>query len=247
MKIEMQTDTTQAKALLDAGLRQIPFTVALTLNRTAEEAVEAGRTHMRRVFTIRREFVPRQFRQFNKATKDKLETIVEITPRGGRFLRIHEPGGVRAAGVNPIAIPTSNLRPTRTANILSRLYPVQLGFFVRRAINDRMSASLDPQYLALQGTGYEPGSANIRNFKVREGPFHTFELTEGRNRIAPRQAGIYQRTGPGRGDVRLLWSYRRSVTIRPQLRFAETVQRVVADRWQENFRGFFDFAMRTAR
>lgn len=73
------------------------------------------------------------------------------------------------------------------------------------------------------------------------GAQRTFLLT-----LRSGRQGIFQRTGPGRDGVRLLYWLTPSVPIPASLRFVATVEQVVQEMFAVNFRLRFDEAKRTA-
>jgi hypothetical protein len=72
----------------------------------------------------------------------------------------------------------------------------------------------------------------------------TFVLTPDLgHRIGARAAGVYQRTGSGRGGIVRIWQYKPSLTIEPKLAFGATFNRIVAERFNENFTGALAYAL----
>lgn len=59
--------------------------------------------------------------------------------------------------------------------------------------------------------------------------------------------GVFQRLGRKGEHVKLMYSMRDKVTVKPRWHFYDTVNAVVSVKWLPNFRRALDFAMRTAR
>lgn len=75
----------------------------------------------------------------------------------------------------------------------------------------------------------------------RRGNERTFIILEGPG------AGIWQRYGPSRGQIRQLWSYRSSARIDKLLHMGETSRGVVEEWWKERFYIRMDEALATSR
>ncbi len=85
-------------------------------------------------------------------------------------------------------------------------------------------------------------SLNLRKVQGKTGGVRI----QGDKRTFVAGGAVLQRMGR-RGKVRVLYAFKASVPIQPDLRFEETVVRTVSARWRPNFEGAFAFAIRTAR
>jgi hypothetical protein len=244
------------KTLDDVAMRQVPFALSLALNRTAEEGRDAVIQHIHQHgFTIRSStsgawldkhaFVPPQMR----ASKRMLRVQLRVSPPGlktGRYSA--EPwldqGGVRE-GTRPIgrgglfdravAIPYRKGAPM---TIIPRaLYPVNLGLTPRRTIEGGWDFS------ARKKGSRRQILSNYRKFTLR-GLERTFVVTD---RAKGAGAGmLFQRTGPGRNDIRPLFTIRRQITVQGRDYFLPTAQRTFRDRLATNTLGFLTYALRTS-
>jgi len=60
-------------------------------------------------------------------------------------------------------------------------------------------------------------------------------------------AGVYQRTGPGKHDFHLVWTYKAKIPIPKRPFFYEVGIKTVRARWGPNFTAAWEHALRTAR
>lgn len=223
--------------LQDSVKRQIPFAMALTLNRTVEEMQERARQRLfQRGFTIRTAASARfltnsiKIRRDDRATKTNpvARVRIESPGRGGGragLLGFLEQGGVRfsqfAIGSGIAFGPSSVAVPLRTpdSQVMPRnLYPSQTGLQERRAID---------------------GSFTKGSLK---GKRRTFAI-----RTKPGQGLILQRTGKGQRDTRVLFAIKPRVRVEGRNFFFPTVERTARERLEINFAGFMALAVRTAR
>jgi hypothetical protein len=89
-----------------------------------------------------------------------------------------------------------------------------------------------------------PIGARARKQQQLEGIGGTFTIT---SKETGRPIGIFQRTGPGRRDMRLIWAFEPSIKIPARLDWFGIAQRTVKERFQINFDGAMAFAIKTAR
>ena len=235
-------DTKQMIAELDDIRRnQVPFAMALAMNRTMEEVQVAQIRHVEATMTIRsRRFIIQLIKiaPEDRAFKDRLTASYRIEgprakPDRGKVLTRHEIGGLRqAASQAPLFIPTAYLRGSKQQVISQALYPSYLG-----AVTSRVGDSgklVEPKF---SGIG-EKGTRHVR------GRRNTFVLTPDLgHRISDRASGIYQRIGAGNGAIVRIWQYRRTTTLKPKLAFQATFNATVAERFNENFTGALAYAL----
>lgn len=111
-RITVHTNGMQFRRKLTVvGTQQLPFALALTLTRTAEEAVAVNKANLPSRFIIRRNWIAKGYR-VDRATKTQLTaTIKHLDP----FMALQEFGGTKTAGpAGVVAIP-EGARPTPTA------------------------------------------------------------------------------------------------------------------------------------
>lgn len=232
MDIKMEV---RGKEQLSAFVRsvhrdQIPFTTSSAINATAIKAQRAQREHMEDMFTVRRpRFTLRGVKIKPFARKKSLEARVWIDPPGGAsradILTKFEKGGTkRARDGGSIAIPGEGVRRTGAGVIRKDQRPRRLiqSFDMKPVGRDRV--------FSMKGTGVWAGRR--RSFMIR---------TSGGG------GGIFQRTGKGPDDLKVLYRFRPSVEIEPDLEFIETVTGVVKKEFDTEFHKAWMRAIRTAR
>lgn len=238
----LSIDTASMIAELDDIRRnQVPFAMALAMNRTMEEVQDAQIREVESAMTIRnRRFILNMVKiaPEDRAMKDRLSAGIRIEgprakPDRGKVLTRHEAGGSKQRGSqSPFFIPTAYLRSSPQQVISQRMYPSYLG-----VVTSRVGDS---------GRFREPTFSKVGEMGTRHvrGRRRTFVLDpQLGHRISMRQAGIYQRIGAGKGAIVRIWQYRPTLTLEPRLAFRATFDRVVAERFNENFTGALAYAL----
>lgn len=211
---------------------QIPFATSLALNRTAKAVQDMIRQSIGEHFTIRREWVLQGIKipKFSDKRDNPMMVSVELD-RSRAFLAKFEPGGVKAGSpMMPIAIPSTFLRPNFGYVPPLALYPKNLRLDTRRGVT---------------GTLARHEHVTSRGVMQLKGKERTFVLDQ--TMIGVAVAGVYQRFGPGRHDIRLLWTYRDHIPIPARLHFEATALETVRAVWPQAYEAAFLQAVRTAR
>lgn len=240
--ITITLDPTIALEQLTAKeLRQLPYAAMKALNQTAIDFQQEEQYGLRQRMTIRRPWVLQgiKIERGDFATKEKLAVTVHIANRTGEgadsraFLDKFEEGGPesRPNRFSPFYMPSPNTRPSPAAQIQAGLYPKALRLMPRKDVTGTMAAT---------------GHVTRRGILQLQGKRRTFVL-DPTTMFGVAQWGVYQRTGPGKGDIRLLWRYKARVTIPRLLHFHDTAVAISNDRWAENFNAAFVQAVRTMR
>jgi hypothetical protein len=250
--ITISTNVDQIIANLeDRYKRQVPFAMALALNRTAGEVQAAIRARIAmRGFTFRgassASWVQRLVKilPHDRATKEKPvarvvmggsytgdKTLMPFLEAGGKFAGRRQIG---SAGLFPLGSVWTPWTPMRTGPmkaIPKSLYPGALGLQdIREASGALYRAGKGKHSRRKAGAGQLKGSA--RTFAVRTG--------------AGRGA-ILQRFGPGKDDIRRLYSITGPTTARGRGFFYTTARQTAVARMQINVEGMLGQALRTAR
>ena len=235
------------RSLTDFERNQLPFATSLALNRIAS-AVQLGvQDSIDRRLTpapSKLPFLKRLVRidRADRSTKAKLETAVRIgnfQGMGGKsgdrsfLLTSHEQGEARRwKGARPKAIPTDEIRGGDRALAPTWAYPKNLRLEPRRhAGGESLGAT---------------GRVTRRGVLQLQGKRRTFVLDPSTMR-GVKTWGVYQRTGPGPRDIRLLWAYRTEVTVPPRLRFYETALGVAESKGPALLEEALAHAIATAR
>lgn len=260
--IELRTniDVEKVMAALDDRLkRQVPYALALALNRTAQEVAAAARDNVRRGFRLR---APGALRFIRAAIPDprgpylatkqrprvimSVESAVENLGKSARYaiLPMAEAGGVRVAtrglagGKLPPGLPVP-VRSHPNEVIPRKLYPGALGLQEVRAVHG--------------GLEYKRGGASSRRRNRKEARGLAMRSAfKGRHRtfIARSKAGtplIVQRLGKGKRNTRLLFTMRARTKVPARHFFFPTAREIIGTRMPINFEGYLALAIRTAR
>jgi hypothetical protein len=222
--LTIRVDASEAIGLMGRISDNYGKAQAWALNRTAQEVngelQREAKSRMiirdARGWRVLNDYAPLQLFAAQKARPDKPWATAVNPQNAGKILRPFETGAFRTTnrfGAVP-AIPTKATRPTPQSVIDRKNFPTAL--FPELGTN--FSIGKDPKAWN-KGKG-RSGKAfkQLKPFIMRPG-------------VNPKTWGIYQRTGPGKDDIRMLWAFR-PIVHRPKLLTTyETAQRVVAQQW----------------
>lgn len=134
----IRLEMTLPQAHLPAALgRQLPFIESLAINETAKGFQKKQRQHQLRVFTARRpRFIERavKIKPFsNKRQWPDVHAVVKIDPPGGQaradiLAKFEEGGEKRPRDGSSLAIPTTDLKRTKTGIVPRSKRPRSFGF-----------------------------------------------------------------------------------------------------------------------
>jgi hypothetical protein len=246
------------RELADTRLRQMPYAVMMTLNRTAEEAQEAIRQRIfQRGFTVRSAVSARflansiKFSRGDRATKTSAVARLTIEPPGkggGRsgLLGFLEEGGVRfsqfAIGSGATFGPGSVAIPQRDGPMQQmprNLYPSQTGLQERRSIEGGLTA------------GSLKGGRRTFAIRTKAGEGLILQRTGSKQKRAKHNRIVGgNRMGLWHGDrenTRVLFVIKPRVRVEGRHFFFPTFERTVLARLEVNLLAFMGHALRTAR
>lgn len=230
----------------------VRIAAASGMNRTAEEVLGHQSNRIQREFTVRvPSFVlpPARLPRAWRATPEKLHVLIALGDQrlgdrsqydiGGRRARMLSKFGVAQEKVAkdpknyPVAIPTPSLAPFKAMRIPKRLYPRQL---VGRFNQDGAF------------TGLARKARTVKRKRKRKGETVIVERQVGRYFVIGNPGwakgwGLYERTGNGRGDIRMIWKFRKSVPIPKLLDFENDARRIIGERAMPDFAAAFDNAV----
>jgi hypothetical protein len=229
-------DAARTMALLENGGKRMAFAVVNALNQTAKDIQIAEREHVAASFQLRKpDFVLRQAALIKAAAggsgfanvkAGRFEARISVGERPRLILSGFEAGDERMPfkGKN-VAVPVTGgpARPSFASSVQET--------FTFRSLNLRPVTS--------HGQGRRKRKMDVRihahvtaTGKLQwKGAQRTFLLTE--TAQAP-QGGVFQRVGPGRGDIRMVYSFRPAFRLARRLHFLETGQRVADRTFQAN-------------
>lgn len=231
--LRITVDAGRTISFLEASKQQLPFAISVAVNKTAKDVQIAQRAQMQASFIIRKPWVLQGvvISKFSDKSEATPTAVVGIDPTRS-FLNKFEQGGQKVAAnpALPIAVPTLFARPDRGGLVPLGLYPKNLGLAARRGV----TGIVNPK-----------GKVSKRGILQLQGKRRTFVLDL--TMAGVQVPGVYQRTGPGPHDFRLLWAYKPSIPIPALLRFEETALKTVTDKWATNFSNAFERALATAK
>lgn len=244
--LEITADDSTAQRMLSHVGDQLPFAISKALNDTARVAQDDVRKGIQERFILRTPASTRYllssvlFASSEHATKQNLQATLRIGPQRPLLARFERGGTrtVRDAFVAPFAIPTRAIRPAFSATVSRRLLPKNLGLLPYAVGGGK------PTFHARgkkRSAGVHITATGKPQLKGKERTF-VLQLTPG-----ARDWGVFQRIGPKRTDIRLIWAYRQQITIRPLLKFEQTIRASVARNWEAVFAADLEYAIATAR
>jgi hypothetical protein len=223
-------------ATLRNGNKRIAFAVVNALNKTIRDVQVAEQVGVEREFTVRRkEFVKRQAAVISKRAGGGFASV-----KGGRFeaqvavgqkprllLSGFEKGGDRRAAM---AATGATLKGKRSA------VPV-VGGPARPSFASVVPKEFEFRALSIRKATKRGGMAKRRaraavTFRANttsggavqfKGKQRTFVLLE--TKQAP-EGGVFQRVGPGRGDIRMVYSFKADEKLEPRLEFVKRARGV---------------------
>ncbi len=228
----IEVHVSDADALCRAAQQQLPFAISKAINATANNVRDTMRDELLMRFMVRRKPFIRSNVQVKKYSDKKEPTIyAEIGtghPDGSDLLAKFERGGTKVmkSALNPVIIPSTNIKRTPMSIPATEMYPHMLGLVQQRATI---------------------GVRKLRTHRTRTGKIQikgvrrTFVIGEPGAKVW----GVFQRTS--KKKIRLLWTYKQSVPITARLGFVKTAVAVVEARWPANFDAAFAQAIATAR
>ncbi len=244
------------KALDDVARKHAPYAASVMINRTLEEVMAGGREHLQSRMKVRvPAFIlpPVQLPRAARATKTKLQgqaalgygdvTRDNVGDRREKILRKFETGGVKEAKDPqfPIAIPTDALRPSFGDLVPRAMFPQNLRLAPKKVGSGEILPALRNGLVrTLQG---EKIGKRARKQQGLEGIGGTFTINDENG----MPIGIFQRTGRGRKDVRMIWLYRRKIRIPDLMDFFEMADQIIQARALINWQGALELALRTAK
>lgn len=232
-------------AALRNGNKRIAFAVVNALNKTIRDVQVAEQVGVAREFTVRRkEFVKRQSAVISKKAggfanvkSGRFEAQVQVGEKPRLLLGAFEAGGDRRA-----AMVASGATPKGKRAAV----PV-VGGPARPSFADTVPTSFEFRALSIRkatkrgGLSKRRSKANVRfaahttsggevQFKGKQ---RTFVLTS--TARAP-EGGVFQRVGPGKGDIRMVYSFKANEKLDKRLNFVARARKVALDKFAAHLR-----------
>ena len=233
---EVSIDASRPLALLRNGGKRMAFAVVNALNDTAKAIQTGEREHVSATFRVRKpEFLLRQAAVIKAAEggsgfasvgAGRFEARISVGEKPRLFLSGFETGDER--------------RPFKGKNVAVPLTggPARPGFgssvqeaFTFRNLNLRRTTARGQQKRKSKTTVRLRSHITATGKLQWKGAQRTFLLTQ--TRQAPK-GGVFQRVGPGRDDIRMVYSFKSPFRLDRRLRFLETGQRIADQVFQRN-------------
>jgi hypothetical protein len=232
VKVNVKIDTSLLDKNAKRYAKNLAFSTAQALNDAAKEAQKRIRVNIRQRFHVRQaQFVDGSIKIFAfanaRANRPYAEIGVDNKPRF--LLSIFEEGGARLPFVGKnVAVPITGqaARPSIADPVRSDMKFTALGF--KKSAITRKGKIL----LAVRKRGGIRKRKVSGQYQIWQGAHRTFILPQ--TRRAPL-GGVFQRVGPGRDDIRLIYSFKANVRLRAALDFVSTSQQSFSDVFQESF------------
>lgn len=206
---------------LALGEKQVAYAIANAINTTVKTGQGRERSKIPGVFHLRkREFVERQvavIKPFASAKERRFSATVSVGQKPRLLLSQFEAGGTRTPfkGKN-VAVPMTGgpARPSIQASV-PREYTFQ-GLRIIKAGKTRKGHSRR----GTENVTFQLGTTRTGKPQFK-GQHRTFILTKtGKAALG----GVFQRVGPGRGDIRMIYSFQHAPHLRAMLRFHATME-----------------------
>jgi hypothetical protein len=236
--LNVRIDTEPLLLRLDKGTKRLAYAAVGAINATARRIQDVERQHVETKLTVRkREFVQRQIaiiKPFASVKKGLLYADVSIGQKDRLLLSLLEPGGTREPLPPPgqerplgknVGVPiTGSARPSIGSSIPSDLTFKGLRIVKRQVVTRRngrkrsVRVRADVKFAAnVTRTGKVQLQGEHRSFILK----HTDRLPWG---------GVFQRIGPGRDDIRLLYKFLPPMPLHAMLEWIPTAEEV-ANTW----------------
>ncbi|MGH9641097.1 MAG: hypothetical protein ACRD3Q_01600 [Terriglobales bacterium] len=229
MQINVEVDTSLLDKMSARYEKNLAYSVAQALNDTALEAQRRIRASLRQHFQVRKAaFLDRSIKIFAFANVGSNRPYAEIGVDNKQrlLLSLFEQGGQKTPFVGrDVAVPITGqaARPSIAESVRSDLTFSALHFklgttderdFVAGAKRRRVLRQAGKQYAFWQG--------NQRTFILAHS-------------AAAPLGGVFQRVGPKRDDIRLIYSFRQNVRLKAALDFVATTTTTFNDVFREAF------------
>ena len=227
-------------ATLRNGNKRIAFAVVNALNKTIRDVQTAEQVGVEREFTVRRkEFVKRQAAIISKKVGGfasvkgaRFEAQVQVGEKPRLLLSAFEKGGERRGAMQRTGVIPKGKRaavpvvggPARPS--FASVVPKEFEFRALsiRKVTKRGGMTKRRTRSAVTFKAHVTTGGAVQ-FKGRQ---RTFVLTG--TRQAP-EGGVFQRIGPGRGDIRMVYTFKQNIRLDPRLGFVARARRVAFEKF----------------
>jgi hypothetical protein len=218
MRIDVQFDVSQLQAKTLREQKRLAYNCAEALNKTAVAAQEALRLRMMTIFNLRsttkrdRHWLLEQVKvQFASVKKGVMYAELYVNPNVKRLLLAgFETGAMREPFVGKnVAIPITG----------------------EARAGGSVGGEIKPEFVF--------GKMRLKAVTVIGRTHSDTTQYKGANRLfllkSSRQAplgGVFQRVGPGKDDIRLVWSFHRAFKLHEVLKFLQTAEQTMSEKFK---------------
>jgi hypothetical protein len=226
MKIDIKVDTSLLDKNAKRYTKNLAFSTAQALNDAAKDAQRQIRVNLRERFHIRNAaFMDRTIKIFAFANVTTGRPYAEIgvdNSKKNLILSMFEEGGARLPFIGKnVAVPVTGqaARPSVGDSVRPDFTFQALNFTKGPIVRTARGADAWARQRIARKRGIRGKLAS--EYYVWQGQQRTFILFN--TRRAPL-GGVYQRVGPKRDDIRLIYSFKSNVRLRAALNFVSTTE-----------------------
>jgi len=235
VKIDIKFDTSNLDKTIPRYQKNLAYSTAQALRAVGLEAQKRIRENLRIKFHVRKtDFMNRTIKIFAFPSVGTNRPYLEIgiDNKAKLLLSIYEQGGTRGPfkGKN-VAVPrTGFARPSVESSVRADLTFQALNF--QRGPIKKTGAAIDAW--ARQGIAKKRGIRGklANEYFVWQGNQRTFILFK--TARAPL-GGVFQRVGPKREDIRMIYSFKQAIQLRAVLEFIKTAEQTFDHVYREAF------------
>jgi hypothetical protein len=202
MRINTEIDISGAVDLANRVLKKFPYATNTALAQVGKEIVEAERAELAREFQIRKQFFLNRVRIMQYPRANNLVLVVGIDKQ--------VQGGA-------LLLTEFEQGGTKTPTAGPELAVPITGGPARPSFSESIPRSLLYKQLQMEKHITKRGRAQYK------GKRHTF-IIDG--------VGIFQRTGPGKNDIELIYKFKTSAQLRQRMRFRAIAQQIFRERFR---------------
>jgi hypothetical protein len=237
MKIDIKVDTSLLDKNAKRYAKNLAYSTAQALNDAAKEAQREIRNNLKERFHIRNEqFMNRTIKIMAFANVTANRPYAEIgvdNTKKNLILSLFEDGGARLPFVGKnVAIPVTGqaARPSVSDSVRADMTFQALNFTKGPIVKTHRGIDAWARQKIARKRGIRGRLAS--EYFVWQGANRTFILFN--TRRAPL-GGVFQRVGPKRDDIRLIYSFKANVRLRAALNFVQTTEQAFNTTFTEAF------------
>lgn len=236
--VNVQVDNAQLLLRLRNGEKRLAYGVTNAINRTVRRIQAAERENAEQGFTIRRQqFVLQNIaviKPFASATQGRPYAEIAVGQKPRLLLSIFERGGARplgTPGAKSAAVPIIGgpARPTFASQVPADFTFKSLSIVKVREGQVVKTKSGRSARERSKGLGFRRTVTSKGNVQYK-GAHRTFIL---KNTVKAPAGGVFQRIGPGRDDIRMVYSFKKDEQLKGRLNFVAVANQESA-RWFKN-------------